>query len=62
MSTMTVASQRRRLDRIDISENVRELDGAHVDALAGSIGLHGLIVPLAVRPDGEQSAEEPIDD
>ena len=40
-----------RLDQIDVGENVRdELDTAHVDDLAASIQLRGLIVPLNVRP------------
>jgi ParB-like chromosome segregation protein Spo0J len=32
-----------------VGEKVRELDEPHVDALASSIALRGLIVPLAVR-------------
>jgi ParB/RepB/Spo0J family partition protein len=56
MSTVAVsdpaASVRVKLDLIDVSENVRELDSEHVDALAGSIALRGLIVPLVVRPAG----------
>jgi ParB/RepB/Spo0J family partition protein len=40
------------LELIEIPENVRELDAAHVEALAGSIALQGLLVPLVVRPDG----------
>jgi ParB/RepB/Spo0J family partition protein len=39
------------LDQIRVPENVRPLDPAHVDALAGSIALQGLIVPVVVRPD-----------
>ena len=35
--------------RISAPENVRELDPAHVDALAGSISLQGLLVPVLVR-------------
>jgi len=54
MSTLAVASQRVPLDLIDPGENVRELDQVHVDALAGSIELRGLIVPLPVRPIGER--------
>ena len=55
MSTTTaVASEMVPLDLIDVGVNVRELDQAHVDALAGSIELRGLIVPLTVRPDGER--------
>ena len=42
------------LDRIDVPDNVRELDAAHVQALAGSIALQGLLVPLVVRPAGER--------
>lgn len=49
MSTAALASQRVRLDLIDLGENVRELDEAHVDALASSIEQRGLIAPLAVR-------------
>ena len=42
------------LDCIDVPDNVRELDAAHVQALAGSIKLQGLLVPLVVRPAGER--------
>jgi ParB/RepB/Spo0J family partition protein len=54
MSTMTVTSQRVPLELIDVGDNLRELDDEHVDALASSIALRGLIVPLVVRPDGER--------
>lgn len=54
MSTTAVASEMVPLELIDVGENVRELDQAHVDALAGSIELRGLIVPLTVRPDGKR--------
>lgn len=54
MSIVTVAPQRVHLDLIDVGENVRELDDTHVDALAGSIELRGLVVPLPVRPIGER--------
>jgi hypothetical protein len=37
------------LDRIRVPENVRALDEAHVEALAGSIKLQGMLVPLVVR-------------
>jgi ParB/RepB/Spo0J family partition protein len=37
------------LDRISVPENIRKLDEAHVEALAGSIGLQGMLVPLVVR-------------
>jgi ParB family chromosome partitioning protein len=41
------------IDRIRVPENVRALDQDHVDALAGSIALQGQLVPVIVRPDGE---------
>lgn len=37
-------------DRIDAPGNVRELDGEHVDALAASIQLQGILAPLLVTP------------
>ena len=45
--------QRIPLDRIAIGDNVRELDADHVDALAASIELRGLVVPVIVRPAGD---------
>ncbi|HEY4894763.1 MAG TPA: ParB/RepB/Spo0J family partition protein [Solirubrobacteraceae bacterium] len=56
MSSVAVAPKRAGLDLIDVGENARELDPAHVEALANSIALRGLIVPLVVRPDGERFA------
>src|SRR5215217_5901068 len=53
MSTMKESGQRIALDRIRVPDNVRSLDEAHVQALAGSIALQGVLVPLVVRPDGE---------
>lgn len=41
------------LDRIHVPENVRVLDGAHVQALAGSIALQGMLVPVVVRNNGD---------
>jgi hypothetical protein len=41
------------LDRIRVPDNVRDLDAAHVDALAGSIALQGMLVPVVLRPDGD---------
>jgi ParB-like nuclease family protein len=35
-----------------VPDNVRDLDTTHVDALAGSIALQGMLVPV-VRRDGE---------
>lgn len=55
MSTTVVNQVRVPLAMIDVAEqNVRELDEAHVDALASSIALRGLIVPLPVRPTGNR--------
>ena len=45
--------QRIALDRIAIPGNVRELNSEHVDALAASIKLRGLLVPVIVRQAGE---------
>ncbi len=36
------------LDQINVPVNVRELDQAHVDALAGSIALQGMLVPVVL--------------
>ena len=54
MSTVAAAPTTAALELIDVGENTRELDPAHVEALAASIALRGLIVPLVVRPDGER--------
>ena len=40
------------LDRIRVPDNVRALDAEHVEALAGSIKLQGMLVPLVVRENG----------
>jgi ParB/RepB/Spo0J family partition protein len=37
---------------IRVPDNVRDLDPEHVKALAGSIGLQGMLVPVVVRNDG----------
>jgi ParB/RepB/Spo0J family partition protein len=54
MSSVAVAPTRVALEEIDVGDNARELDGEHVEALASSIALRGLIVPLVVRPQGER--------
>ncbi|HEX4188591.1 MAG TPA: ParB/RepB/Spo0J family partition protein [Solirubrobacteraceae bacterium] len=54
MSTVAVVPQRVALEQIVLGENTRELDQEHVNALANSIALRGLIVPLVVRPDGDR--------
>jgi ParB-like chromosome segregation protein Spo0J len=38
------------LDRIHVPENVRALNAEHVDALAASIALQGMLVPIVVCP------------
>src|SRR5215211_2910490 len=53
MSTMQESGQWIALDRIRVPDNVRSLDEAHVQALAGSIALQGILVPLVVRADGD---------
>ena len=45
------------LDRIRVPDNVRTLDDAHVQALAGSIKLQGILVPVVVRDDGDNAFE-----
>jgi len=47
------AGRRIALDEIRVPENVRALDDAHVRALAGSIKLQGMLVPVVVRGDGD---------
>ena len=58
MATITAeAGSQIALDRIRVPENVRELDDAHVQALAGSIALQGMLVPVVVREDGDNRFE-----
>jgi ParB/RepB/Spo0J family partition protein len=38
------------LERIHVPENVRALNAEHVDALAASIALQGMLVPIVVCP------------
>ena len=45
------------LERIRVPENVRALDDAHVEALAGSIALQGMLVPVVVRDNGDNGVE-----
>jgi ParB/RepB/Spo0J family partition protein len=54
MTTSTSASGELRLALGDIRvrDNLGELDSEHVDNLAQSIALRGLLVPLIVRPVG----------
>ena len=59
MSTSTTArrAQEIAVEAIEVGGNVRELDAEHVNALAGSMAVRGLIVPVAVRPlDGDRFA------
>ena len=53
MSTIQESGQRIALDLIRVPDNVRSLDEAHAQALAGSIALQGVLVPLVVRADGD---------
>jgi ParB/RepB/Spo0J family partition protein len=52
ISPPATGERRLALDDIRLRENVRGLDEAHVDSLAQSIALRGLLVPLIVRPIG----------
>ena len=60
ISTPVTGELRLALDEILVRENVRELDEAHVDNLAQSIALRGLLVPLIVQPvdAGKQGQSE----
>jgi ParB/RepB/Spo0J family partition protein len=49
MSTTITSERTVALNRIHIPENVRDLDQAHVKALAGSIKLQGMLVPVVLR-------------
>jgi ParB/RepB/Spo0J family partition protein len=53
MAISTDVAQGLRLERIQVPANVRELDPEHVDALARSIRLQGMLVPVVVRPADE---------
>ncbi|MBA3807304.1 MAG: ParB N-terminal domain-containing protein [Solirubrobacterales bacterium] len=54
-ATAILTPEHVHIDLIDVDDaNVRELDQAHVDALAGSITLRGLINPITLRPNGER--------
>jgi ParB/RepB/Spo0J family partition protein len=58
MATTTHQSERHiALGKIRVPENVRALDPEHVKALAGSIKLQGMLVPVVVRDDGEKGFE-----
>jgi ParB/RepB/Spo0J family partition protein len=46
------------LDQIHVPGNVRALDQAHVDALAASIALQGLLVPVIVAAATDKLAAE----
>ena len=51
-ATVHEAGRRIALDEIRVPENVCALDELHVQALAGSIALQGMLVPLVVRDYG----------
>ena len=56
-STASEIGRQVALDRIRVPENVRALDDAHVQALAGSIALQGMLVPVVVRDNGDNAFE-----
>jgi ParB family chromosome partitioning protein len=54
MATTNQETGRRvALGKIRVPANVRDLDPEHVKALAGSIKLQGMLVPVVVRNDDE---------
>jgi ParB/RepB/Spo0J family partition protein len=58
MATTTVESGRQvALAAIHVPDNVRALDQAHVKALAGSIELQGMLVPIVVRNNAGEGFE-----
>jgi hypothetical protein len=52
-TTIQDAGRQVALEQIRVPENVRALDEAHIEALAGSIALPGMLVPVVVRSDGD---------
>jgi hypothetical protein len=52
-TVVSQAGRHLRVDEIHVPDNVRALDDAHVQALAGSIELQGILVPLVVRERGD---------
>jgi ParB/RepB/Spo0J family partition protein len=52
-TTIQETGRRIALDNIRVPENVRALDAEHVKALAGSIKLQGMLVPVVVRDGGD---------
>jgi ParB/RepB/Spo0J family partition protein len=52
-TTIQDAGRQVALEQIRVPENVRALDEAHIEALAGSIALQGMLVPVVVRSDGD---------
>jgi ParB-like chromosome segregation protein Spo0J len=54
VSTITHETGRElALEQIRVPDNVRALDDAHVQALARSIALQGMLVPIVVCSDGD---------
>ena len=49
------------LEKVHVSVNVRELDADHVDALAGSIALQGLLTPVLLTPAVGEIADQGFD-
>ena len=52
-TTTTEVGREVALEQIRVPENVRALDESHVQALAGSIALQGMLVPVVVRDTGD---------
>jgi ParB/RepB/Spo0J family partition protein len=52
-ATHPVAALTLLLEQIHVPDNVRNLDADHVSALAGSISLQGVLVPVVVRTNAD---------
>jgi ParB/RepB/Spo0J family partition protein len=60
-TTVETASLAVELASIYVPENVRDLDVAHVDALAQSIALQGLLSPVTIAPADREAADRGFD-
>jgi len=58
MATTEDTARSVTLEQIRVPANVRELDDEHVQALAGSIALQGMLVPVVVHADVDIAVPE----
>lgn len=61
MATATAGTLTVPVDKIHVPDNVRDLDPEHVEGLAGSIALQGLLAPVTVAPATGTVAEQGYD-